>query len=48
MNTLIARIHIAPLAEPYYVNAVRYVIDHADPPLAAPVVVSKLLDPPDY
>jgi hypothetical protein len=48
MNTLIARIHIAPLARPYYVDAVRYVIDHADPTLAALVVVSKLLDPPDY
>ena len=48
MNTLIAKIHIAPLAEPYYVDAVRCVIDHAGPTLAAPVVVSKLLDPPDY
>ena len=48
MNTLIARIHIAPLAEPYYVDAVRYVTDHADPRLNAPVVVSKLLDAPDY
>jgi hypothetical protein len=48
MNTLIVRIHIAPLAEPYYVNAVRYVIDHTEPRLDVPVEVSKLLDPPDY
>jgi Protein of unknown function (DUF2971) len=46
MNTLIARIHIAPLAEPYYVDAVHYVIEHANPKLDAPVVVSKLLAHP--
>lgn len=48
MNTLIARIHIAPLTEPYYADAVRYVIDRADIKPDAPVVVSTLMDPPNY
>jgi hypothetical protein len=48
MSTLIDRIHIAPLAEPHYGDAVRYVADRADPKLNAPVAVSNLLDPPDY
>jgi hypothetical protein len=48
MNTLIARIHIAPLAETYFVDAVRYVVEHADPRLDAEILVSKLLDQPDY
>ena len=48
MNTLVAGIHIAPRADQYYVDAVRYIIDHADPRLDVPVTVSKLLDPPDY
>jgi len=48
MNTLIAQIHIAPLADPYYADAVRYVIDRAEKKLEAPVVVSRLMDPPDY
>ena len=48
MNTLIARIHIAPQAKQHYIDAVHYVIGHADPRLDAPVEISKLLDPPDY
>ena len=48
MNTLIARIHIAPLAKQHYIDAVRYVIDHADPRLDAPVEISKLMNAPDY
>jgi hypothetical protein len=48
MNALIAQIHIAPLAEPYYADVVRYVIERADAKLDAPVVASRLLDPPDY
>ena len=48
MDTLIARIHIAPQARQYYIDAVHWVIDHADPTLDAPVEISKLFDPPDY
>ena len=48
LNILIAKIHVAPLAPPYYVDALRYVIDLAEPKLEAPVVVSKLSDQPGY
>jgi Protein of unknown function (DUF2971) len=48
MNTLIARIHIAPQAKGHYIDAVHYVIGHADPRPDAPVQISKLFDPPDY
>ena len=48
MDTLIAKIHIAPQARQYYIDAVRWVIDHADPKLDAPVEISKLFDRPDY
>jgi hypothetical protein len=46
MNTLIARIHIAPQTKQHYIDAVHWVIDHADPRLDAPVESSKLFDPP--
>ena len=48
MNTLIARVHIAPQAKRYYIDAVHYVIGHADSKLDAPVGISQLFDPPDY
>jgi hypothetical protein len=48
MNTLIAQIRIAPLADPYYTDAVRYVIDRAGTKLEAPMVVSRLMNKPDY
>ena len=48
LNVLIARIHVAPLASPYYVDALRYIVDHAEPKLEAPILESRLLDAPDY
>ena len=48
MNTLIARIHIAPGATAFYADTVRYVIERAEAKIEAPVVLSRLLEPPDY
>lgn len=48
MKTLIAKIHIAPGAPAFYADTVRYVIERAEADIEAPVVPSKLLDPPDY
>jgi hypothetical protein len=48
MDTLIAKIHIAPGAPPFYADAVRYVIDRADAKITAPVMPSRQLDAPDY
>ncbi len=48
MNTLIAKIHIAPGAPSFYADTVRYVIERAEAKIEAPVVLSRLLDPPDY
>jgi hypothetical protein len=48
LNALIEQIHIFPKAPPYYTEAVRYAVGQARPEIKAPVVTSKLLDPPDY
>jgi len=48
LNGLIAKIHIFPKAPAYYADAVRYVVEQAQPALTAPVVNSRLLDAPDY
>jgi hypothetical protein len=48
LNALIAQIHIFPKAPLYYAEAVRYVVGQAKPEIKAPVVISRLLDPPDY
>lgn len=48
LNALITQIHIFPKAPPYYAEAVRYAVGLAVPEIKAPVVVSRLLDPPDY
>jgi hypothetical protein len=45
---LIAKIHIFPKAPSYYAEAVRYAVGHARPEITAPVVISSLLDSPDY
>jgi hypothetical protein len=48
MDALIAQIHISPQAPPYYADAVRYIVGAAHTKVTAPVVPSRLLDPPDY
>jgi hypothetical protein len=47
-NALIVQIHIFPKAPSYYAEAVRYVVGQAKPEIKAPVVISSLLDPPNY
>jgi hypothetical protein len=48
LDRLIARIHIFPKAPGYYAAAVKYAVEQAIPAISAPVVISRLLDPPDY
>jgi len=48
MNALITKIHIAPEVPPFYAETVRYIVDRADIGIEAPLLCSKLLDPPDY
>ena len=48
LDRLVVRIHIFPKAPPYYAEAVRYATGCARPEINAPVMISKLLDPPDY
>jgi len=48
LNALVEQIHIFPKAPLYYAEAVRYVVGQAKPEIKAPVVVSRLLDPPNY
>jgi hypothetical protein len=48
LNALIAQIHVFPKAPLYYTAVIRYVVGQAKPEIKAPVVISKLLDPPDY
>lgn len=48
LSRLIAQIHVSPEAPSYYAEAVRYVVGQAKPEINAPVVISKLMDPPDY
>jgi hypothetical protein len=48
LNALIAQIHVCPKAPLYYAEVVRYVVGQAKPEIEAPVVISKLLDQPDY
>lgn len=48
LDGLIAKIHIFPKAPSYYADAVRYVVERANPAITAPVITSSLLDPPDY
>jgi len=45
---LIAQIHVFPKAPLYYAEVIRYVVGQATPKIEASVVISKLLDPPDY
>jgi len=48
LNDLIEQIHIFPKAPLYYIEAVKYALGQARPEIKAPIVTSKLLDPPDY
>ncbi len=48
LNTMITKIHISPSAPQYYVDAVKYVVGHADKKIDAPVMASRLLHAPDY
>jgi hypothetical protein len=48
LNALIAQIHIFPKAPPYYAEAVRYAVRQTKPEIQAPIIVSRLLDPPNY
>jgi hypothetical protein len=48
LNALIAQIHIFPKAPSYYAEAVRYAVRQTKPEIQAPVIISKLLDAPNY
>ena len=48
LDRLITKIHVFPKAPAYYADAVKYAVAQASPPITAPVVISKLLDAPDY
>ncbi len=48
LDSLIARIHVFPKAPAYYADAVKYAVEQARPAITAPVVLSRLLDAPDY
>jgi hypothetical protein len=48
LGCLIEKIHIYPKAPSYYLEAVKYAVENTNPKIKAPVVPSKLLDPPDY
>ena len=48
LDGLIAQIHLFPKAPSYYVDAVKYAVEHAKSEIKAAVVTSRLLDPPDY
>ena len=48
LNALIAQIHIFPKAPSYYAEAVRYAVRQTKPEIQAPVIISRLLDPPNY
>jgi hypothetical protein len=47
LNALITQIHVFPKAPSYYAEAVRYAVSQAKPEIKAPVIVSRLLDPPN-
>jgi hypothetical protein len=48
IEKLVTAIHVAPLAAPYYVDAVRQVVERIRASTTIPVVPSSLLTPPDY
>jgi hypothetical protein len=48
IEKLVVAVHVAPLAAPYYVDAVRQVTERIGPTPAIPVFASSMLSPPDY
>lgn len=48
LNVLISKIYIAPRAEKYYVDAVKFILNSINTKIDATVEVSKLLDEPNY
>ena len=48
IENLVTAIHVAPLSAPYYVSAVREIVEHIGRSKKMPVMTSRLLDPPDY
>jgi hypothetical protein len=47
IERLVVAVHVAPAATPYYVDAVRAVVEMGPKPIV-PVIASKMLSPPDY
>jgi hypothetical protein len=48
IEKLVIAVYVAPSAAPYYVDAVRAVVECIGPKPAVPVIPSKMLSPPDY
>jgi hypothetical protein len=48
MEKLVVAVHVAPSATPYYVDAIREVVERIGPKPTVPVIPSKMLSPPDY
>jgi hypothetical protein len=45
---LVVAVHVAPLAAPYYLDAVRQVVERIGPTPTIPVIPSSMLTPPGY
>jgi hypothetical protein len=48
IEKLVVAVHVAPSATPYYVDAIREVVERIGPKPTVPVIPSKMLSPPDY
>lgn len=48
IEKLVVAVHVAPSATPYYIDAVREVVERIGPKPTIPVILSKMLSPPDY
>lgn len=48
IEKLVVAVHVAPLAAPYYLAAVRQVVERIGPTPIIPVIPSSILSPPNY
>ena len=48
IGKLVLAVHVAPLAAPYYIDAVREVVERIGPKPTVSVIPSRMLSPPDY
>jgi hypothetical protein len=48
IEKLVVAVHVAPSAAPYYIDAVREVVERIGSKPNTPVILSKILSPPDY